>query len=145
MKCKTVHTNLIFFLEKELPASEMKQVQEHLDTCPDCALFAEEMKKTLSILETEKATENNPFLYTRIKAKLENQEEGKSIQVSRPILVRVLQPVAFSIILLLGIYGGIKIGNTGSTVQETAVLADQEMIPFWNGMDSEPIESFLLK
>jgi len=145
MKCKTVHSNLIFFLEKELPVSKMKQVQKHLDSCPDCALFADEMKKTLRILETEKVTDNNPFLYTRIKAKLENQVEGKSIQVSRPILVRVLQPVAFSILLLLGIYGGIKIGNTGSAVQGTGVLADQEMIPFWNGMDSEPIESFLLK
>ncbi|WP_346855659.1 zf-HC2 domain-containing protein [uncultured Draconibacterium sp.] len=145
MKCKTVHNNLIFFLEKELPVLEMKQVQEHLDTCPDCALFAEEMKKTLSILETEKATENNPFLYTRIKAKLENQEEAERIQVARPILIRVLQPVAFSVLLLLGIYGGIKMGNVGSPVQETSVLSDDEMIPFWNGMDSEPIESFLLK
>lgn len=145
MKCKTVHNNLIFFLEKELPVLEMKQVQEHLDACPDCALFAEEMKKTLSILETENATENNPFLYTRIKAKLENQEEAERIQLSRPILIRVLQPVAFSVLLLLGIYGGMKMGNVGSKVPETSVISDDEMIPFWNGMDSEPIESFLLK
>lgn len=145
MKCKTVHTNLIFFLEKELPVSEMKQVQEHLDNCPDCALFAEEMKKTFSILEAEKVTEVNPYFYTRVKAKLDNQKAKEKVVLGRSVLVRVLQPIAFSILLILGVYGGIKMGDTGSTRQIASTLEEQAMIPYWNELDAEPIENYLLK
>jgi len=140
MKCKTVHKKLIFFLEKELSGAEMKVVQEHLDSCSDCRLFAEEMRKTLSILETEKTPEINPFFYTRVKAKLEKAE---TLAGRRPVLIRVLQPVAFSIILLLGIYGGIKFGASSAGTGKSYV-AEQEVIPFVNDMDVEPIEIFLL-
>jgi len=144
MKCKTAHSKLIFFQEKELEPSEMKAVQEHLDSCSDCALFAEEMKKTLSILETDKIDTVNPFFYTRVKAKLENQTVQPQI-ARRPVLVRILQPVAFSIILLIGIYAGIKMGATGSAGTGNEVLAEQDLIPYWNELDGEPIETFLME
>lgn len=142
MKCKDVHNKLIFFLEGDLSEAEMKAVQEHLDECGECALFAEELKLTFSILETEKKPEINPFFYTRVKAKLEKQEE-QSIE-RRPVLIRVLQPVAFSLILLLAIYGGIKFGAT-SAEQSVSLTAKQELIPYLNEMDVEPIENFLMQ
>ncbi|WP_340111534.1 zf-HC2 domain-containing protein [Maribellus mangrovi] len=144
MKCKDVQSKLIFFLDEELPIKEMQAVQEHLNDCTDCALFAEDMKKTLSILETEKTPELNPFFYTRVKAKMENRETERVIN-RRPVLVRVLQPVAFSIVLLIGIYAGIKLGASGSAKTSNTVLAQQEMIPYWNGLDAEPIETFLME
>ncbi len=143
MNCQIVQKKLIFFLEKELSGTEMQAFREHLESCPDCALFAEEMKKTLSILDSERNPEINPFFYTRVKAKLENQMEAEGQMMRRPVLLRVLQPVAFSIILLLGVYGGIKLGNT-SAPKATTELSEQEMVPYWNALDDEPIESFLL-
>lgn len=143
MKCNKVHNKLIFFLEKELPVSEMEQVQKHLDECSECALFAAEMKNTLSILDSDKVTDENPFFYTRVKARLENQTE---VQLSvRPVLARILQPVAFSIILLLGIYGGFKLGQAPITDFADNSLSEQEMVPFWNELETEPIESFLME
>jgi len=144
MKCKTVNSKLIFFLEKELKPAEMQAVQEHLDSCPDCALFAEEMKKTLSILETDKVDDVNPFFYTRVKAKLENPET-QPVVVGRSLVLRVLQPIAFSVILLIGIYAGIKLGDAGSKSTGNSVLAEKELIPYWNQLDGEPIESFLME
>ncbi len=143
MKCNKVHKKLIFFLEKELPVSEMEQVQKHLGECSDCALFAEDMKKTLSILETDKVTDENPFFFTRVKVRLEESKSEKA--ATRPVLVRVLQPVAFSIILLLGIYGGFKLGQTPATNFAQSTLSEQEIVPYWNEMDAEPIEAFLME
>ncbi|WP_319482665.1 zf-HC2 domain-containing protein [uncultured Draconibacterium sp.] len=143
MKCNTVHNKLIFFLEKELPVSEMKQVQQHLNECSECALFAAEMRNTLSILDSDKVTDENPFFYTRVKARLEKQDE-KQPSV-RPVLIRVLQPVAFSIILLLGIYGGFKLGQAPRTDFADNSLSEQEMVPYWNELENEPIESFLME
>ncbi|WP_372647994.1 anti-sigma factor [Draconibacterium sp.] len=143
MKCNTVHNKLIFFLEKELPVSEMKQVQQHLDECSECARFAAEMKNTLQILESDKLTDENPFFYTRVKARLEKQEEKQP--AARPVLLRILQPVAFSIILLLGIYGGFKLGEAPKITTADTSLSEQEMVPYWNELDAEPIESFLME
>nr|WP_321353489.1 zf-HC2 domain-containing protein [uncultured Draconibacterium sp.] len=143
MKCKNVHNKLIFFLEKELPVSEMKQVQQHLDECSACALFAEEMKNTLSILESDKVTDENPFFFTRVKNRLERQSEEQP--VARPVLVRILQPVAFSVILLLGIYGGFKLGQVPKTNFANNSLTEQEMVPYWNELEAEPIETFLME
>ena len=143
MKCKNVHNKLIFFLEKELPVSEMKQVQQHLDECSACALFAAEMKNTLSILESDKVTDENPFFFTRVKTRLERQSDEQ--QVARPVLVRILQPVAFSVILLLGIYGGFKLGQVPKTNFTNNSLTEQEMVPYWNELEAEPIETFLME
>ena len=73
MNCKTIHNKLIFFLERELPVSEMNLVREHLENCSECALFVDEMRKTLSILENDKITGKNPFFYTRVKSRMEKQ------------------------------------------------------------------------
>lgn len=144
MNCQIVQNKLIFFLDGELSGTEMKAVQAHLDSCSDCVLFAQDLKKTLSILEEEKNPEVNPFFYTRVKAKLENQIEAEGQLMRRPVLVRILQPVAFSIILLLSVYGGIRLGNPSSPKNPGNVVAEQDMIPYWNQLDAEPIENFLL-
>ncbi|HYQ57643.1 MAG TPA: zf-HC2 domain-containing protein [Draconibacterium sp.] len=143
MKCNNVHNKLIFFLEKELPVTEMEQVQQHLDECSACALFAAEMKSTLHILESDKVRDENPFFFTRVKARLEKQNNKQPL--TRPVLARVLQTVAFSIILLLGIYGGFKLGQAPKTAYADNSLSEQEMVPYWNELEAEPIESFLME
>jgi len=145
MKCKTIHSKLIFFLEKELPVSEMEQVREHLENCRECNLFIEDMKKTLSILEVEKSPEINPFFYTSVKEKLDNSIAKQKMPAGNPILVRVLQPVAFSVILLLGVYGGIKIAQPLQKETTGHILTEQEMVPYLNEMAAEPIETFLME
>lgn len=143
MNCKKVHKKLIFFLEKELSDSEMNLVQEHLNNCSECALFVEEMKCTLGILERDKVVEENPYFFTRVRARLENQEQ--EMIVRRPILIRIFQPIVFSFILMLGVYGGIKLGTPHQSELANVTLSKQQMIPFLNEMDAEPIESFLIK
>ena len=145
MECKKVHSKIIFFLEKELTDSEMKQVKEHISTCSDCARFMEEMQLTLSILETEKSPVLNPFFYTRLKAKLENQESEQKLVFWRPAFLRVLQPAAFSILLIAGIYTGIKVGQPASTQQFTATLMQNQEIQYLNEMASETIETSLME
>ena len=145
MKCKTLHKNLIFFLEKELPEKEMELIKTHLYECGTCAAFAEEMKKTLGILEAERSPAVNPFFYTRLKAKIETRESEQKQVFWKPALVRVLQPAAFSILLMLGIYAGIKIGQPAPAQTVTVIAADMDIISFLNEMDSETIEGFLME
>ena len=145
MKCKTLHKKLIFFLEGELPAKEMEQIRLHLSECHDCAAFAEEMKKTFAFLESEKSPAINPFFYTRLKAKIENLADAENEKYRNPGWVKILQPAFFSVLLIAGIYSGIKIGQPVVKKGEPVVYAEQQIIPYLDEMENESIETFLMK
>lgn len=143
MNCKQVHKKIIFFVENELPAEEMQQVSEHLAACPDCALFAEEVRKTLGMLEQDRLPAENPFFYTRVKARLESGLNSVSVQGS--LLVRVLQPAVFTILLLAGIYAGAKLGSYQPASLSMNSSAVEQIIPYFNELETEPIEAFLME
>lgn len=145
MKCKTLHKKLIFFLEGDLPEKEAREINVHLNECASCAAFAEEMKKTLGVIQTEKSPEVNPFFYTRLKARMENEEIQEKQRVGFPVWEKVLQPAFFSLLLLAGIYSGIKIGQPANTGANQNIFAETEVVPLLNEMDAEPIETFLME
>lgn len=145
MKCKTIHDRLIFFIEGELPLHEMHEITLHLDECTVCTAFAEDMKKNLGIVEMEKNIQTTPYFFTRIKRRMEKQQEAEVVQGNFPLWEKVLQPAMFSIILMAGIYTGIRIGDSaGSGIPETGYTVT-EIIPYLNEMEAEPLEIFLME
>ena len=141
MKCKAIHKKLIFFLENDLPENEREDIRLHLAECHECAAFAEDMRKTLNVIDRERKPEVNPFFYTRVKARLENQAVKDAVT---PLWARILQPAVFTLLLLAGIYTGIKIGQPANSVKES-YYAEQEMFPYLYEMAAEPIETFLME
>lgn len=140
MDCKTVHSKLIFYLEGSLGNEEAQQVESHLNSCAACKAFADDLKSTLSLIENEKKVEPGPYFYTRLKAKLETRGTASpALHLRRPM--QILQPALFSLLLLLGIYAGFRIGQSGKTYQ--VAQNQEEIIPFLNEMETEPIETFL--
>jgi len=123
----------------------MEQMKIHLLECSECAAFAEEMKKTLAIINNEKTPHLNPFFYTRVKARLENQTEQVVATRQVPVLVRILQPALFSLLLLAGVYTGIKIGQPANVNSDIPVFAENEVVPYFNEMEAESIENFLME
>ena len=145
MKCNTIHKKLIFYFDSELPPQEMEEIKTHLPECKECAAFAEELKKTLAIIPVEKTIESNPFFYTRLKAKLEAEESVEKTPAWRPAWVKILQPALFSIILIVGVYFGSKIGKPAPLNMAVATYYDEGSIPYLNEMNNEPIEAFLME
>ncbi len=145
MNCKKHRDKIIFFLEGDLPGHEMEEVRHHLAECGDCAAFAEELKKTLGVLQEERSPEVNPFFYTRLKARMEAPAAEMLRAEQRPAWERVLQPVFFSLLLLLGIYAGITIGRPSPEPVTVASYPGEQVIPYLNEMETEPIEAFLME
>jgi hypothetical protein len=145
MKCKTLHKKLFFFLEGDLPENEANEMRVHLAECESCAAFAGDMQKTLGIIQIEKSPDVNPFFYTRLKARMENDEVQEKQRVGFPVWEKVLQPAFFSFLLLAGIYTGIKIGQPANSGTEQNIFAETELVPFLNEMETEPLENFLME
>ena len=145
MNCKDLHKRIIFYLDVELSEKEMEETKLHLAECNECAVFASEMEKTFAVLTAEKSPAVNPFFYTRLKAKMENRASVQYELQQKSILVKILQPAFFSILLMAGIYTGVKIGQPANETNSTEVISDQDVIPYLNEMETETIEAFLIE
>lgn len=138
MKTKCIHNDLIFYLDNELSVERRTAVEKHLEECADCRSFLAFLQDGMQIIEKEKNPEVTPFFYTRLSARLEE----KQVYQTQSQWVRLAQPAFFSLILVLGIYGGLRLGSNASfpKVNQPATSSIQML----NDFEAEPIESFLL-
>lgn len=138
MKTKCIHKDLIFYLDNELSVEKRTVVEKHLEECADCRSFLAFLQDGMQVIEKEKNQEVSPFFYTRLSARLEEKPEYQT----KNQLIRLAQPAFFSLVLLAGIYGGLKLGSNASSskINQPATSSIQML----NDFEAEPIESFLL-
>jgi hypothetical protein len=108
--------------------NKMKQKKSHIDV-------NKELEATYALLGKEERLESNPFLFTRIEQQIENRESSGS----QSSFYRVLQPIFMSVLLLVAVWGGIKIGNSYTL---EAQMSDTEY--FMSDMEHESFEIALL-
>lgn len=138
MKNKCFHKDLIFYLDNELSAEKRNAVEKHLEECVDCQSFLAFVRSTMQVIEKEKEPEVSPFFYTRLSARLNE----KQVHETQSQWARIAQPAFFSLVLLAGIYGGLKLGsNVSSSEVKPQSTSSIQML---NDFAAEPIESFLL-
>jgi anti-sigma factor RsiW len=138
MKHKSIHKDLIFYLDNELSVEKRTAVEKHLEECADCRGFLAFLKEGIQIIDKEKNPEVSPFFYTRLSARLEEKPENQA----QPQWVRLAQPAFFSLVLLAGIYGGLKLGSNASSPKGNQPATNS--VQMLNDFADEPIESFLL-
>lgn len=136
MNCKKIHTDMIFYLNRELSDEKMEAIGRHLETCDDCRQFAEMLKSQLELIDKEKRPEVNPYFFTRLSARLDENPVATDT-----VLPAWAQAVAFSVLLAVAVSGGIYLGNQPAVVKPNVTESNWLMI---NDFESEPIETFLL-
>ncbi len=138
MKHDYIQNDLIFYLDNELSVEKKMVVEKHLEECADCRSLLVFLQDGMQVIEKEKDPEASHFFYTRLSARL---EEKPKFQAQSQWL-QLLQPAVFSLLLVIGIYGGLKIGSNASfpKLNQPATIGIQML----NDFETEPIESFLL-
>ncbi|HEX4320277.1 MAG TPA: hypothetical protein VHZ52_05200 [Acidobacteriaceae bacterium] len=135
MNCKDVNSKMadLFFetevsktdqvqLDAKVNSPDLSEAHAHLAACSECTRQLEELRATMSLLDTWEAPEPNPYFLTRLNARLD--EEREAVPVGWPMswyeklrarLVygsrRSLRPVAamaMTAVVLLG--GGAYLG-----------------------------------
>lgn len=139
MNCKKCHSELVFYLEGTLAENLRADMEAHLRECKMCEGFAAYLEESLQVIATESKMEPNPFIHTRIKAKMDKaakMPERTSLKVK-------LQPLYFSILLIMAIYSGIKMGSHFTTAGKEDYITDN-LAPKLNELGSERLEMFLM-
>ena len=101
MKCRKVEKNLIHYLEKDLPDEKYLMIRDHLDSCDQCNKLLREVQLTLQIITHERVKETNPFFYTRLKQRVEN-ETGKGFIIRKEkAWKRIVYPAFYAVFIAL--------------------------------------------
>ncbi len=138
MKTKCIHKDLIYYLDNELPEVKRTAVEKHLAECADCRSFLAFLKEEMQVIEKEKNPVASPYFFTRLSARLDERPEFKP----QSWWVQFAQPAFFSMMLVAGIYGGLRLGS--NAYSGTINTEPNNTVQLMNDFEAEPIESFLL-
>jgi predicted anti-sigma-YlaC factor YlaD len=142
MKCDKLHKDLIFFAEGSLTPERKNEINSHLSECDTCRKFVNELIYSLEIIDKEKRIETNPFLYTKVINKINNYEQ--SAKTFKVFALKILRPVFVILLILFGIFSGIKLGNSYSS-RYTDEDSELQIITYYlNDLQHESVETILL-
>jgi hypothetical protein len=74
MKCEDIQKELKAFLESEMNEQKRRELEDHLDRCPDCAEELEQLRKLSEVLHTWKGIEPPAHSYEKLQSRLEPKE-----------------------------------------------------------------------
>lgn len=126
MRHKSIQKKLLRYLEKDLPESEQREIQNHLQSCQICQDDLKYLETLWQINRSDGRLTAPPFLWTRISAEFRADEKHSLFDGVKSSIPRVLQSAILIGILFLTLIGGIKLGNmiTLSTDDRSAVQID---------------------
>lgn len=109
MNCNQAQNHFLFFMEGSLSSQKTREVQEHLEKCDACAILLNDVEKTYRAFDNVHVPEVNPYLSTRIDARL--KKNHLEIEVASLPLRRIFPKVAATAIIIIGIALGVFVGG----------------------------------
>ncbi len=111
MNCKTCQKNLEIYLQGGMPEDMKEKLKIHLNECDECKVYYSTIILTEKIVQEETLIESNPFLSTRIMAKIESMEENRVILEQYSIFNKVFKPMFLTALVAIAVFIGIFTGN----------------------------------
>lgn len=142
MNCSTVRKKMIYYADGETSSHESEKIRQHLANCMACDHLYRQLQSTLEVADHRKQLESNPYLYTRIKAQLESAQK-ENIVLNTPVYKKILRPVLMTLILIIGLYGGNRLGNFYDASQ-AQVTTTQSTEYYLDDLQQERLEVILL-
>jgi predicted anti-sigma-YlaC factor YlaD len=112
--CAFIQSNLISIAEKEIEGATPLEIQNHLDSCPECAFLVQRFVRAWKNLVPQEEVRPTPAFFPNLIKRIEAYEDLRSGR--KGILTaawRILRPVAVAAVFLGGIFAGNEMGKTG--------------------------------
>src|SRR4030042_2192026 len=103
--CAFVRSNLIYIAEKEIEGATPLEIQNHLDSCPGCALLAQRFARAWKGMALQEETWPTPSFFPDLIKRIEAYED---LSPGRKGIIwaawKILRPVAVAGTFLAGIF-----------------------------------------
>jgi hypothetical protein len=108
MECRNLREKLTAFVDEQLAPDEKKAVQEHLDTCPDCASHLEELRKTVAYARGLEGVEPPSWFTRKVMSKVREEagrNKGILLKLFYPLHIKIpLEAAAMLVIVVTAFY-----------------------------------------
>jgi anti-sigma factor RsiW len=112
MDCRKIRIKLGEFVDKTLPDTEDREIEEHLQHCNDCRKVVMEFMTVVQLAEKDVAPPLSPWITQRLMNKIDSQAgNSQSSNVWFFPVFRWRNTVAYSMIVAAGILIGIIFFN----------------------------------
>ncbi len=116
MNCDNIKDISLAYFAGELNTEQKLIVDSHLQNCKSCSHYYAFSKTNFSAIEKAKRKENDPFFYSALMAKMENQNSTSTVLSHNPALRLAL----LTIIMIISVFSGLFIGNYSAETLNTA-------------------------
>ena len=131
MSCRSVQKNLLEYIEDSLDFVTSNEVKKHLESCPECFTLSQNVQETYTSFEKMPKQDPGPYFSARVMARYQRWEAVET-NSSHQIL-RILQPIAASVLVLVGVTAGIYLGKH---------LASSNTVASSQGVNNESLETY---
>ena len=122
MNCKQIVSFSVAYYTHQLDENTNAAIQKHLAHCRSCNSFYAYTQNSLNHIQLEKRTDNDPYFFAALKAKIENQkQENKSWITPMP----ALRFAMLTLVVVLSIFGGLLFGSYTAEVLNTTTINTQ--------------------
>lgn len=137
MNCKQIERQLIYYLDDNLQDNIKSEIYDHINSCSECKGKMIFIQEALQMLDNEKTFEVKPFLYSRIKERI-------NIKKALRLPQRYLIPLAAASVLTIGFFIGSVLGYYTISQTEELAFTEYSLETLFNDSGLEIAENILL-
>jgi predicted anti-sigma-YlaC factor YlaD len=146
MSCRQVRRKLSAYQDKELPESQMNEIEHHLKSCAACSRLLQEMNDVWEVISHIETVKSAPYFWTRLSQRMKEKDiksQGWNF-VFAPIQkfsLTVLIPIILIIGFGIGMYLGENIYQHSNISSSVPIEQELDQVLSWSSFDDFPQES----
>lgn len=136
MNCDNIKSLALEYFEEESNSENRKVIEDHLQNCRSCSHYYLFSKMNYLQIEKDKRTEIDPYFYSVLMAKIENQTNKSTILTRNPShrlsIVAIILVITVFGGLLLGTYSASILNSNANIVIESNIVDDEALFDLAN-------------
>jgi anti-sigma factor RsiW len=105
MSCKEIENSIWDYIEGSLDQVQANHTASHIKDCPHCASLEKGIRESLQLIEQAKKTEADPFFYSRLEARMEQDSRKQMPKRIYAVRYAMAASIAFLAIVGGGLFG----------------------------------------
>ena len=149
MTCRSVQKNLLDYIEDSVDRALGIEVKKHLESCSECFRLYQNVQETYTSFKRVPKQDPGPYFSARVLARYQRWEAIETNWSHR--ILRVLQPIAASVLILVGVTAGIYLGKNlaSSTTFTSSQVVNNESLEtyaseyYLDGLGEQSVENLI--
>ncbi|MBI5417805.1 zf-HC2 domain-containing protein [Candidatus Poribacteria bacterium] len=143
MNHKNIQSKLLLYIDGDLSGNEMSVMQKHIEECPICKKYLDELCRVWKLEKSLEKRESSPYLWTRLNAQINEYEQNKGSNIKQ-LISSLMRPAAISLLIFITITTGYYLeGFLSNNTKVNADTVNEEIakIFYIDTLKSFPMES----